>query len=155
MLIPGEKMVMSAEVRRIVTWFIYFLNLLYVRYNCPTFHHCRICGTDFREGGLFDPSPHPWAVPKTPILNRVKWQPHKIVRRTQTICWLLWKNCLSVFDHFVVLAPKGLKQNIYNSYNVLVVQKHHPLSFYALCLLGVCKNMTWQFQEETARNNQY
>ena len=30
--------------------------------------------TDFREGGPFCPTPpsHPWAAPKTPILNRVK-----------------------------------------------------------------------------------
>ena len=39
--------------------------------NCATLHHCRICVTDFREGGLFWP-PHPWAAPKKPILNRVK-----------------------------------------------------------------------------------
>ena len=28
---------------------------------------------------------------------------------TQTICWLLPTNCLSVFDHFVRLALNGLK----------------------------------------------
>ena len=26
----------------------------WVKYNCVKFHHCRICMTDFREGG-----PHP------------------------------------------------------------------------------------------------
>ena len=31
----------------------YFLDLLWVRYNCAKFHHCRICVTGFREGGLF------------------------------------------------------------------------------------------------------
>ena len=51
---------------------MYFLDLLYVRYNCAKFHQCRICVTDFREGGPFCPSPHPWAAPKKPILNRVK-----------------------------------------------------------------------------------
>ena len=35
-------------------------------------------------------------------------QPLKIVKHTQTICRLLPKNCLSVFDHFVGLALKGL-----------------------------------------------
>ena len=50
---------------------MYFLDLLYVRYNCAKFHQCRICATDFREGGLFAPT-HPWAAPKKPILNRVK-----------------------------------------------------------------------------------
>ena len=31
-----------------------------------------ICVADFREGGQKAPPPHPWAAPKTPILNRVK-----------------------------------------------------------------------------------
>ena len=58
--------------RGCVTWFIYFLDLLWVRYNCAKFHHCSICVTDFREVGAFLPPPHPWAAPKKPILNRVK-----------------------------------------------------------------------------------
>ena len=32
-----------------------------------------------------------------------------MVKHTQTICRLLPTNCLSVFDHFVKLALKGLK----------------------------------------------
>ena len=28
-----------------------FLDLLWVRYNCAKFYHCRLCVTDFREGG--------------------------------------------------------------------------------------------------------
>ena len=36
-----------------------------------------------------------------------KHQPHKMVKHTQTIRWLLPRNCLSVFDHFVKLALKG------------------------------------------------
>ena len=32
-----------------------------------------------------------------------------IVKQTQTICWEQPTNCLSVFDHFVGLALKGLK----------------------------------------------
>ena len=52
--------------------FIYFLDLLWVRYNCAKFHHCTICATNFREQGPFWPLPHPWADPKKPILNRVK-----------------------------------------------------------------------------------
>ena len=35
--------------------------------------------------------------------------PHKMVKHTQTICRLLQANCLSVFDHFVGLALKGLR----------------------------------------------
>ena len=43
------------------------------RYNCARFHHCRICVTDFWEGGFFvPPLPHPWAALKKPILNRAK-----------------------------------------------------------------------------------
>ena len=48
----------NADVSRTqgcVTWFIYFLDLLRVRYNCANFHHCRICVTDLREGGPFWP----------------------------------------------------------------------------------------------------
>ena len=38
--------------------------------------------------------------------NPTKWFKH-----TQTICWLL-PNCLSVFDHFVMLALKGLTETM-------------------------------------------
>ena len=62
-------MLMPAELKWCVTWFIYFLNPLCVRYNCGKFHHCRICVTDFREGAFH---PHPWSGLKKPILNRVK-----------------------------------------------------------------------------------
>ena len=34
--------------------------------------------------------------------------PHKMVKHTQPIRRLLPKNCLSVLDHFVGLALKGL-----------------------------------------------
>ena len=67
-----KKILMSAELKGCVTWFIYFLDVLWVRYNCATFHHCRICVTEFREGGPFWPAPHPWVAAKKPILNRVK-----------------------------------------------------------------------------------
>ena len=36
-------------------------------------------------------------------------QPHKIVKHTQTILRLFRTNRMSVFDHFVGLALKGLK----------------------------------------------
>ena len=42
-------------------------------------------------------------------LSAFKRQPHKIVKQTQPIRRLLPTNCLSVFDHFVGLALKGLK----------------------------------------------
>ena len=68
----------NADVSRTqgcVAWFTYFLDLLWVRYNCAKFHYCRIYVTDFREGGPFctpPPTPYPWAAPKKPILSRVK-----------------------------------------------------------------------------------
>ena len=57
LLISSEKMLMSEELKGCITWFTYFFNLLWVRYNCAKFHHCRICVTDFREGGLVAPPP--------------------------------------------------------------------------------------------------
>ena len=51
MLVSGEKLLMSAELKGCVTWFIHFLNLLYVRYNCAKFDHCRLYMTDCREEG--------------------------------------------------------------------------------------------------------
>ena len=69
MLISGEKMLMSLERKRCVTWFIYFLDLIWVRYNRAKFHHCRICATYFWEGGLVFP---PYVGrPQKGILNRV------------------------------------------------------------------------------------
>ena len=46
----NKKMLMSAELEGCVTWFIYLLVHLQMRYNCVKFHFCRICVTDFREG---------------------------------------------------------------------------------------------------------
>ena len=74
----SKKLLVSAELKEYVTWFIYiFFDLLYVRHKFAKIHHCRIWVTDFREGvglfGLPSPlSPHPWASPKRPILYRVK-----------------------------------------------------------------------------------
>ena len=36
-----------------------------------------------------------------------------MVKHTQTICRLLLKNCLSVFDHFEGLALKGLVNTVW------------------------------------------
>ena len=71
LLISGDKMLISAEIKRCVSWFICFLNFLYVRYNCVKFQNCRLCVTDFREQAFFRPL-HPWAAPKKAILHRVK-----------------------------------------------------------------------------------
>ena len=42
-----------------------------------------------------------------------KRQLQKMVKHPQAICWLLLTNCLSVFDHSVGLALKGLKSVIF------------------------------------------
>ena len=55
LLISGAKMLMPAEIKVCITWFIYFWYLLSMSYNCAKFHHCRICVTNFREEGPFLP----------------------------------------------------------------------------------------------------
>ena len=91
-------MLISAELKGCFTWFIYFLDLLWVRYNCAKFHHCKICVTDFKKvgkggGELFHLSPHPWAAPKKPILNRIKCSStHLFCKNTTT--WLLTSKVL-------------------------------------------------------------
>ena len=57
LLIFGEQMLITAELKLCVTWFIYFLDLLWIRYDCAKFRSCRIFATDFRKGGLFAPPP--------------------------------------------------------------------------------------------------
>ena len=41
--------------------------------------------------------------------SRFKCQTYKMLKHTQTICWQMLMNILSVFDNFVGLAVKGLK----------------------------------------------
>ena len=100
-----QKILMSAELKSCVTWFIYFLDLLWVRYNCAKFHYCRICVTNFLDGGPFCPH-HPWAASKKPILNRVKGYLTLLLdatkmylgfNRPSSSLWLssfiIWKSC--------------------------------------------------------------
>ena len=49
-----------------------------------------------------------------------KHKPHKIVKHTQTIRRLLPTNCLSVLDHFVGLALKGLKEQLFATKEPLI-----------------------------------
>ena len=69
MLISVEIMLTSAELKSSVTWFIYSLDLHSVRNNCAKFHHCKKCGTDFKEREAFCLL---WAAMKVFIFNRVK-----------------------------------------------------------------------------------
>ena len=132
MLISSVKMLISAELKGCVTWFIHFLDLHYVRYNCAKFHHCRICVADFREGSLFAPT-HSWTVPKRPILNKVKTYTQDLFCHIWLIynkfeCYLyfqtyIFTNChqpfknkvlltmfelLSEFSHVVAIIGRGL-----------------------------------------------
>ena len=52
-----EKILMSADIKMCANLFVYVLNLLWVRYNCAKFHHCRICVRDLRKG-VFLLAPH-------------------------------------------------------------------------------------------------
>ena len=57
LLISGKKILMPGEINGCVTRFIYFLDVLWVRYNCAKFHHCRICVTNYLGRGIFAPYP--------------------------------------------------------------------------------------------------
>ena len=52
---------------------------------------------------------------------------HKMVKHTQTICKLPTK-CLSVFDHFVGLALKGLTTITSNSLRSFDTKKFFPVT---------------------------
>ena len=51
------------------------------------------------------------------LYQHFRYQPHKMVKHTQTIRWLLATNCLDASDHFVELALKGL--NIFLSFIII------------------------------------
>ena len=93
-------MLISAKFKGYVIWFIYFLELLWVRYNAK-FYHCMICVTNFSDGEPFwtpTPHPHSWAAPKKPILNRVKdffvsaWS-IIVIYQPQILLWLCCRKC--------------------------------------------------------------
>ena len=50
------------------------------------------------------------------IRKPFKHQPHKLVRHFQAICRQIADELLSVFDHFVGLALKGLKADEMQEY---------------------------------------
>ena len=90
------KMLMSAELKGCVTWFINFLDLHWLRYNCAKFHHCRIFVIDFMKGGLFAP-PFP-----------IREQPRK------SSSWILLRNLLT--SRVIILRIKNPKFSGYCFY---------------------------------------
>ena len=92
------KMLMPAELKGCVTWFISFLDLLWVRYICAKFHHCRMCVTDFREGGHFCPNP--------PICKQPRKSPSWIGLKTK-----------QSFDCFYYRIRNFCDQKVYKSKN--------------------------------------
>ena len=49
----GNILLMSAEFKMCVMWFIHFLDIHWRRYNCVKFHHCVICVVGFQKGRTF------------------------------------------------------------------------------------------------------
>ena len=112
-------MLMSAELKGCVTRFIYFLDLPWVRYNSAKFHRCcRICVTDFSEGGLFARTPpsYPWAAPKNPILNRGKTNGMASTKLTYHKEWGFASN------YFIFLKSLFQFQKIKSWFNVSTTQ---------------------------------
>ena len=94
----GEKMLMPAELKGCVTWFIYFLDLLWVRYSSAKFHNIGYVWLILGRGPFCPPS-CPWAVLKRPILNRFKLQ--------------YLPNELRYFVEIFYVIRHSLKQQIY------------------------------------------
>ena len=68
LMISGKKLLISAELKECVTWFICFLYHFKVLCKCGKFHHCEICVTDFRKRGFFRHSFWSW---EKPLIGRV------------------------------------------------------------------------------------
>ena len=70
MLIFGEKMLVSAELKRCATWFMYFWIFFRQGTTVPSFINVGYVWQILGWGAFL--TPHSWAVPKKPILNRIK-----------------------------------------------------------------------------------
>ena len=55
-------------------------------------------------------------------INPLSINPKKMVKHTQIIRWQRPTNCLSVFDHFVVLALKELTTILYTNKKLFTTQ---------------------------------
>ena len=102
-------MLLSAELKRCVTWFINSLDLLLVRYNCGKFHNCKTRVTDFREGVPFSPPPDLWAAQKRSIWTGLRSAFSMWVSLT-TFAKHLTLDVWHGFEY--VSAPRGQKKKI-------------------------------------------
>ena len=66
-----------------------------------------------------------------------------MVKHTQTIRWLLQRNCLSVFDHFVGFAFKGLTLQVKSTHYDKVLQS---LTTTKTTILQAFLNLTYKLQ---------
>ena len=102
LLISGEEMLMSAELKGCFTWFIYFLDLPLVRCNCQVLS-LQDMGDRFYGGRAFlpppPPPPHPWGAPKKAILNRVKTTCYHYVTVILPSCYQTISVFFSKFQH--------------------------------------------------------
>ena len=110
LLIFIEKMLMSAELKRCVTWFIYFLDFLKVKHNCTKFHHCRIWATDFREVDFLLPliREQPRKGPSWIGLIGIKFFLYQI-RDLSNLCQV-WSLFWHIFNGLVIT----IRRHIYN-----------------------------------------
>ena len=117
-------MLMPAELKGCVTWFMYFLDLLWVRYKCANFHHCRICMADFRERGAFLlPPPKPERPRKSP-----SWI--GLIIRFFSFCtvflllqceWIRWFNATLLLNNLYI-SPVRFLQTPYRLHELLLWQ---------------------------------
>ena len=112
-------MLMSAELKGCVTWFIYFLDLLWLRYNCAKFHHCRICVTDFvppiREQLQKSPSwiglNHQWKVIQKFFKCWNIWTIKTRLRRSTGKMWLQSETAIHITKFATKQNQKKNKEN--------------------------------------------
>ena len=65
------------------------------------------------DGGFFSPFVH--VTKGSMLMLTLENQRHKTIKHTQTVCRQKPTNCLSLFDHFVGLALKGLMMSFCNT----------------------------------------
>lgn len=83
---------------------------------------------------------------------------NKMVKYTEAICWLLLKNCWSLFHHFVELTLKGLTPRKWLG-ALYKTDTHHPrhtLSWMCFwCLLGDCRQISLRIWSQFKQTNFY